>query len=166
MRIARFAGRTITGFTLIELMVVVAIMGILAAIAIPMYGDYVTRSRIIDGTSKLGDIRTQMEKYFMDNRTYLDGAACGAQPSIVAYNADPSAAFTISCPGADRNDLHDPRPIGNAAKGMSGFIYTVDQANAEDVGGAGRQVHERRLLGRAQGRLLLMRTARTPADSR
>ncbi len=80
MRIARFASRTVTGFTLIELMVIVAIMGILAAIAIPMYGDYVTRSRIIDGTSKLGDIRTQMEKYFMDNRTYLSWRwRCGAQ---------------------------------------------------------------------------------------
>ena len=52
------------GFTLIELMVTVAIIGILAAIAIPMYGDSVMRSKIIGGTTQLGDVRTQMEKYF------------------------------------------------------------------------------------------------------
>ncbi len=84
MRIARFASRTVTGFTLIELMVTVAIMGILAAIAVPMYSDYVTRGRIIDGTSKMGDIRTQMEKYFMDNRTYVNGAGVwrAGRPSL------------------------------------------------------------------------------------
>lgn len=137
MRIARFVGRrTSTGFTLIELMVTVAIMGILAAIAIPMYGDSVTRGRIVDGTSKMGDIRTQMEKYFMDNRTYLNGAACGAQPSIVAYNADPSAAFTISCP-APTATTYTIQAVGNPAKGMSGFTYTVDQANLKTSAGPG-----------------------------
>jgi len=131
MRIERLAGqRTITGFTLIELMVVVAVMGILAAIAIPMYGDYVTRSRIIGATSGLGDIRTQMEKWFMDNRTYLNGAACGALPSINAYNADPGRAFNISCPGPTAT-TYTLQAAGLAAKGMGGFTYSVDQANTK-----------------------------------
>jgi prepilin-type N-terminal cleavage/methylation domain-containing protein len=137
MRIARFAGqRTITGFTMIELLVVVAIMGILAAIAVPMYGDYVTRSRIIDGTSKMGDIRTQMEKYFMDNRTYLNAAACGAQPSIDAYNKDPSANFTISCPAATAT-TYTIQADGIKARGMTGFSYSVDQANVKTTLGVG-----------------------------
>ena len=81
------------GFTLIELMIVVVVIGILAAIAVPLYGDSVTRSKIIDGTTKLGDFRTQMEKYFMDNRTYINGAACGVPNPAVAANDN----FQITC---------------------------------------------------------------------
>jgi type IV pilus assembly protein PilE len=137
MRIARFSSRTIAGFTLIELMVVVAIMGILAAIAVPMYGDYVTRGRIIDGTSKMGDVRTQMEKYFMDNRTYVDaGGLCGAQASIAGYNKDPAGNFTISCPGPTAT-TYTIQADGIKARGMSGFSYSVDQANVKLTLGVG-----------------------------
>ena len=140
MRIARFASRTVTGFTLIELMVTVAIMGILAAIAVPMYSDYVTRGRIIDGTSKMGDIRTQMEKYFMDNRTYVTGlGGCGAQASIAAYNADPSANFTISCP-APTATTYTIQADGIKARGMGGFSYSVDQANVKTHAECRRQL--------------------------
>jgi prepilin-type N-terminal cleavage/methylation domain-containing protein len=137
MRIARFAGpRMVTGFTLLELMITVAIIGILAAIAIPMYGDYVTRSKIIGATSRLGDIRTQMEKYFMDNRTYLNGAVCGAQPSINAYNADPSADFQVSCPAATAT-TYTLQADGMPARGMTGFTLTVNEANLKSSTGPG-----------------------------
>ena len=114
------------GFTLIELMMTVAIAAILAAVAIPMYRTYVLRSRIIDGTSKLSDFRVRMEQYFMDNRTYANGGNCG-----VANPTDTTdAAFTIACSGASAT-AYTVKATGKSSKGMSGFEYQIDQTGAK-----------------------------------
>lgn len=112
---------------MIELMIVVVVIAILAAIAIPYFGDYLVRSKVIDATSKLGDVHTDMEKYFMDNRTYLNGAACGSNAKIVALNADPAAAFLLGC--AATATTYTITASGVAAKGMAGFTYTINEQN-------------------------------------
>ena len=131
MRTSRFSIHPCAaGFTLLELMITVAVIGILASIAIPTYSDYITRGKIVGATSRMGDIRTQMEKYFMDNRTYLNGAACGAQASIDSYNKDPGADFNMTCPAAALTaTTYTIQVDGLGARGMAGFTYTVDQAN-------------------------------------
>lgn len=58
------------GFTLIELMIVVTIMGIIAAIAIPAYTQYVRRAQRVDATAALLRIQNAQEKYYLSNNGY------------------------------------------------------------------------------------------------
>lgn len=57
------------GFTLIELMIVVAIIGILAAVAIPAYQDYIARSQASEGATLLGGLKTPVAEYYLNNGT-------------------------------------------------------------------------------------------------
>ena len=109
------------GFTLVELMVVAAIIGILAAIAIPAYGSYVTRGKITEATSNLLSMRVQIENYYMDTtpHTYV-GFPCTA-PANVKY-------FTFTCPTLGTN-AYTITATGIPAQGMGGYSYTIDQAN-------------------------------------
>ena len=58
------------GFTLIELMIVVAIIGILAAIAIPAYQDYTIRSQVSEGLSLAGGVKTAIAEYYTNKGTF------------------------------------------------------------------------------------------------
>lgn len=113
------------GFTLIELMIVVAIVAILAAVAFPAYQDYVIRGKITDATSGLAAKRIRVEQFFQDNRTYV-GSETGT--GGCASDTTTSKHFNFSCT-TPTSTAYTLQAVGKG--GMAGFTYTVDQANAK-----------------------------------
>jgi type IV pilus assembly protein PilE len=112
-----------SGFTLIEVMIVVAIIGILSMIAVPAYGDYVRRGKIQEAVATLADARVKLEQSYMDNRTYAGGSgawACGGTAPATRY-------YTITCTGTDT--AYTVTATGIAAQGTNGMVYTINQAN-------------------------------------
>ena len=109
--------KTRNGFTLVELLVVVAVIGILAAISYPSYTSYVIRGKLAEGTSALSDGRVKIEQFFQDNRTYV-GAPAPAATTNFTY------AVTNGTPAASTYTL---TATGRGA--VTGFVYTIDQNN-------------------------------------
>ena len=129
------------GFTLIELMIVVAIIGLLARIAFPSYQDYVRRGKIGEATSELAAFRARMEQCFQDYRNYgMNGvspspcstAASATQTTNPCGATSPSGTkyFTYTC-ATPTATTFIATATGVAGQGMNGFTFTIDQNNAK-----------------------------------
>ena len=114
----------VRGFTLIEVMITVAIVAILAAVAIPNYVDYVRRGYVVDATNGLASVRANMERYYQDNPTYADVgtdfvAPCAkATPTVVG-------TFTLSCTGTRDGTTFTLLATGSGA--TADFKYTINE---------------------------------------
>ncbi|MFT7228253.1 MAG: type IV pilus assembly protein PilE [Methylophilaceae bacterium] len=111
------------GFTLIEVMIVVAIIGLIASIALPSYDGYVDRGRAAEAMANLADMRIRMEQCFQDWRDYTNDACAAICTGTTGQN------FTYSCVAA--NTSATTYRLSAAGSGdMTGFDFTVDENNA------------------------------------
>ena len=134
--------RSQSGFTLVELMIVVIVIGILATVAVPMYQLIPERSRATEADAALGAIRSAMRVYYGEHGTYVnanfvnggavtawgilsvsDTDLAGRYFSTECYTFDGGAptanTFTIECDGANST-----APYASEANGI---VVTIDQ---------------------------------------
>lgn len=120
------ARRSTGGFTLIEVMITVAIIAILAAIGIPAYSDYIRRGKLPEAFSRLSDYRSKMEQYYQDNRTYGNATKC-ANTMAAGTWGDFSASdnFTYACSTTSPFQAYTITATGTGS--LTGHVYTINQ---------------------------------------
>jgi len=110
------------GFSLIELLIAVTIIGILAAIAIPMYSDYVTRSRRADGQATLMQVAQELERCYTQFSKYNDNSCSVVNGGVISETSDQGfyvvtankldeSAFTLTA--TPQNEQADDTDCGN-----------------------------------------------------
>lgn len=129
------------GFTLIEIMIVVAIMGILASVAIPSYQNYVVRGRLMEAANSLSDMRTRMEQFYQDNRTYAGAGICGvavpAAPAVkyFTYTCDQTQSITsgANCGTAGAGQCYTITATSTTLLGATAgaYVYLIDDQNTQ-----------------------------------
>src|SRR5471030_2481647 len=95
------------GFTLIEVLVTVAIVGILMAVAIPAYSDYVTRGRLSEAFTALGGAQPAAEQFWSNNRTYIGFGTATTFPASTAnfsyaLGGATASSYTITATGSGK----------------------------------------------------------------
>lgn len=114
------------GFTLIEVLIVVAIVAILATIALPSYSDYVLRGRLTEATNELSAMSARMEQYYQDNRTYN---ASGSYTPPCSASWTTTSNWTYSC--ATGPSTYTLTATGKPGATTSSFTFTLDQAGTK-----------------------------------
>lgn len=129
------------GFTLIELMVVVIIIGILASIAFPAYLQYVTDSYRSTCAGKLVEMSNQIERIFTENQTYQPGGNAPSANDLVNTATCPqsvdSAPYSLSVSVADDTSYTlTATPQGAQATASDCGTLTLDQTGARTASGS------------------------------
>lgn len=141
----KFSVTQTTGFTLVEVIITVTLIGILFSFALPSYREYVIRGKLPDATSGLAEYRHQLEQYFQNNRNYgpVAGGNCGDTNGNGSVDSGElllpvSDYFTFSCtvPNAVNAQSYTATAVSKAGQGLgaaNNYSFTLDQNNVQQT---------------------------------
>jgi type IV pilus assembly protein PilE len=124
------------GFTLIEMMIAVALVAILASIAMPSYQAYARRGQLSEAFTTLADMRVKMEQYYQDNKFYGAASNSTTCPNLPGHAAWPvnGKYFTVTC-GPGTNNATPLQTFTLTATGTggltTGYDYTLNQVGTK-----------------------------------
>ncbi len=115
------------GFTLIEILIVIAILALLAAIAIPNYAEYTRKARRSDAQNTLMTLSNNLEKYYSDNNTYVtDATAMGyATSPIISPEGHYSVAITAGGDGIGVSYVATATPVAGSPQATDTDCATI-----------------------------------------
>jgi type IV pilus assembly protein PilE len=115
------------GFTLIEVMMAMAIVAILTAIAFPTYRNHVIRGALTDAVNGLSTMRAQMERHFQDNRSYATTGTFTTPCASTDATTRTFGNFVVSCVGTPTATAFTLQAVGSG--NANGFTFTINQAD-------------------------------------
>ncbi len=124
---------TVKGFSLIELMIAVAILAIITGIAIPLYSGYIKESKLGAARANVEPLRTALEDYWLDNGTYTDDASTATRDEVWEPNGTKTLeSGTLGWKPEGDNDKF----IYVVAASASSYTITVNYLDLPDAGDA------------------------------
>jgi type IV pilus assembly protein PilE len=122
------------GFTLIEVMIVVAIIGVLSAIALPAYQSYILKSRRADAKNAVLDMASRQERFFSMNNKYSGTAAdlgYAVLPSAVNSSGSSYYDLTVTTSTGPAGFVAKATPTGSQQRDAECYAFQVDQTGAQ-----------------------------------
>ncbi|WP_374354295.1 type IV pilin protein [Chitinimonas sp.] len=123
--------RRTKGFTLIELMIVIAVIGILAKIALDQYGAYVLRGKVTEAFTQLSDIRIKMEQLYVDRRGNYGAVNTDCDASVIPTTGIKYFSYTCKIDAADPQKFTiTAKSVGNGGMGPAdSYQFTINEAD-------------------------------------